>query len=298
MHICMDMLDWTLTRSFLAVAESGSLTGAAQRLGLSQPTLSRHVTDLESKLGPLFHRQPRGLAPNDAALALLPHAKAMEEAAARLSLAAAGREEAPTGTVRITASRVVSFHILPAILAGLRRSEPGIDIDLVPSDTSENLLMREADIALRMYRPDQAEVITAHVTDLPFGIYAAHSYIARHGAPQSFEELLRHDMIGFDRSDLMLRMMAEMGIQRQRSDFPIRCDDQLVYWSLVRAGCGIGATQCSIGDADPLVERIAPFIQLPALPVWLTAPEALRQNPRVRRVLDHLAAAFKILTKP
>ena len=295
MQFRMDTLDWTLTRSFLAVAETGSLTRAARRLGLSQPTLSRHITDLETRLGPLFHRQPRGLAPNDTALALLPHAKAMEEAAARLSLAAAGREEAPTGTVRITASRVVSFYILPAILADLRHAEPGIDIDLVPSDTSENLLMREADIALRMYRPDQAEVITAHVTDLPFGIYAAHSYIARHGAPQSFEELLRHDMIGFDRSDLMLRMMAEMGIQRQRSDFPIRCDDQLVYMALLRAGLGIGGMQTIIARQAPDLVRLVPDLPLPPLPVWITAHQALRHTPRIRRVFDHLTQAFRAL---
>ena len=295
MHICMDVLDWTLTRSFLAVAESGSLTGAARRLGLSQPTLSRHITDLESKLGPLFHRQPRGLAPNDAALALLPHAKAMEEAAARLSLAAAGREEAPTGTVRITASRVVSFHILPSVLGDLRRAEPGIDIDLVPSDTSENLLMREADIALRMYRPDQAEVITAHVADLPFGIYAARSYIARHGTPQTFEDLLHHDMIGFDRSDLMLRMMAEMGIQRKRTDFPIRCDDQLVYLELLRAGLGIGGMQTIIARQVPDLVRLVPDLPLPPLPVWITAHQALRHTPRIRRVFDHLTQAFRAL---
>ncbi len=295
MHICMDALDWTLTRSFLAVAESGSLTGAARRLGLSQPTLSRHITDLESKLGPLFHRQPRGLAPNDTALALLPHAKAMEEAAARLSLAAAGREEAPTGTVRITASRVVSFHILPAVLADLRRAEPGIDIDLVPSDTSENLLMREADIALRMYRPDQAEVITAHVADLPFGIYAARSYIDRHGMPLTFDDFLRHDMIGFDRSDLMLRMMAGMGIQRKRTDFPIRCDDQLVYLELLRAGLGIGGMQTIIARRLPELVRLVPDLPLPPLPVWITAHQALRHTPRIRRVFDHLTQAFRAM---
>ena len=104
------------------------------------------------------------------------------------------------------------------------------------------------------------------------------------------------DFVGFDRSDLILRLMAGLGIARRREDFALRCDDQVVYWALVRAGCGIGATQCPIGDADLLVERVAPFVPLPALPVWLTAPEALRQNPRVRRVMDHLSAAFQRLT--
>ncbi|MGL4279118.1 MAG: LysR family transcriptional regulator [Albidovulum sp.] len=289
----MDNLDWTLARSFLAVAETGSLSAAARRLGLSQPTLGRHIADLEATTGlSLFTRQSRGLEPTKAAVALLPHARAMAEAAARLSHAAASGDEAMTGTVRITASRVVAHHLLPPILAELRRAEPGIDIELVPSDTTENLLYREADIALRMYRPTQQGTFARHVADLPATLYAARNFLDRHGRPSSVDDLLALDFVGFDRDDLILRLMAEFGIHRQREDFPVRCDDQLVYWNLVRAGLGVGGMQCAIGDADPLVERIAPFVPLPPLPLWLTAPEALRHTPRVRRVWDHLASEF------
>ncbi len=290
----MDLPDWTLYRSFLTVAETGSLSAAARALTLSQPTLGRHIAELESALAtPLFTRAPRGLILTDAGTAMLPAARQMREAAAALALLAAGREQSLSGTVRLTASRVVSHYLLPPILADLRRQEPGIEIELVPSDSTENLLFREADIALRMYRPTQMDVITRHLCDLPTAIYAAKSYLDRHGRPQTPEDLLGLDFVGFDRSDLILRLIAGLGIQRRREDFALRCDDQVVYWALVRAGCGIGATQCQIGDPDPLVERCAPFIRLPSLPVWLTAPEALRQNPRIRRVLDHLAAAFR-----
>lgn len=292
----MDNPDWTLTRSFLAVAETGSLSAAARALRLSQPTLGRHIADLEAQLDlTLFTRQPRGLALTESATALLPHARAMREAAAKLSLAAVGRGETLAGAVRITASRIVAYHILPPMLAQLRIAEPGIEIDLVPTDSTENLLFREADIALRMYRPTQLDVITTHLCDMPIGLYAAHSYLTRHPAPQSPEDLLTLDFIGFDRSDLMLRMMLALGIQRRREDFPVRCDDQIVYWNLVRAGCGIGGMQCHIADADPLVTRVARFIELPPLPVWLTAAQALRQTPRIRRVFDHLAASFRAL---
>ena len=122
-------------------------------------------------------------------------------------------------------------------------------------------------------------------------IYGAKTYLDRRGRPSSPEALRRFDIIGMDRSDLHLRMMAHLGLTRKREDFPVRCDDQVVYWNLVRAGCGLGAAQCVIGDADPLVERLR-VLDLPALPVWLTAPQALQQTPRVRHVLDHLAAAF------
>ena len=291
----MDNPEWTLYRSFLAVAEEGSLSAAARVLGLSQPTLGRHIAALEAVLATtLFTRGTHGLAVTDAGMDMMPAAMQMREAAATLDLLAAGRSDTERGTVRLTASRVVSHFLLPPILADLRRKEPRIDIELVPSDSSENLLFREADIALRMYRPTQLNVVTRHLCDLPTAIYAAKSYLDRVGRPTSQQDLLNLDIIGFDRSDLVLRLMASLGVPRRREDFPVRCDDQVVYWNLVRAGCGIGAGQCAIGDAEPLVERV-PFIDLPALPVWLTAPEALRQNPRIRKVLNHLAAAFKHL---
>ena len=285
--------DWSLLRSFLAVAESGSLSGAARVLGLSQPTLGRHITETETALKlTLFTRTARGLALSVAGTALLPHAQAMQEAAQALSLAAAGRNADMSGTVRITASQIMATYILPAMLADLRMREPQIEIELVPSDTSENLLFREADIAVRMYRPTQLDLITRHLIDLPLGLYAAKTYLNRVGRPTTHDEVLVRDLIGFDRSDQMLRMLQALGITRTRNDFPLRCDDQVVYWNLVRAGCGIGGMQCLVGDADPLVERVAPFVALPALPVWLTAAEALRQTPRIRRVFDYLVEAF------
>ena len=294
----MENPDWTLLRSFLAVAETGSLSAAARALGLSQPTLGRHIAELEAALNtPLFTRTPRGFDPTQAATALIPAARQMRDAAAHLALLAAGRETALTGTVRLTASRIVAYHLLPPILADLRQKEPGIEVELVPSDSTENLLFREADIALRMYRPTQLDVVTRHLGDLKMAVYAAKSYLDRVGRPETPEDLLAMEFIGFDRSDLVLRMMAAMGIIRKREDFPMRCDDQVVYWALVRAGCGIGAAQTVFADADPLVERCAPFLDLPALPVWLTAPQALQQNPRIRRVMDHLANAFKTLTQ-
>lgn len=290
--------DWTLYRSFLTVAEEGSLSAAARALGLSQPTLGRHIAELEASLGTeLFTRGTHGLALTEAGEDMVPAALQMRDAAAAMALMAASRDSALRGTVRLTASRVVSHSLLPPILADLRQKESGIEIELVPSDSTENLLFREADIALRMYRPTQLDVVTRHLCDLPMAIYAAKSYLDRRGRPTSPEALLRFDTVGMDRADLHLRMMAHLGLIRKREDFPVRCDDQVVYWALVQAGCGIGAALCCIGDADPLVERL-PVLDLPALPVWLTAPQALRQTPRVRCVLDHLAAAFRQIGAP
>ena len=287
-------LDWSRVQSFLAVAETGSLSAAARQLGQSQPTLGRQIRALETALGiSLFARQPRGLVPTEARAALLPAARAMAEAARALALAAAGRAEDIAGTVRITASRFVSLHLLPGILAGIRRAEPLIQIELVPSDESQNLLFREADIALRMYRPEQLDMVTRHICDLELGFFGATGYLDRRGRPETIEQLLTHDLIGLDRDEDILRGMRAMGLAAERSWFALRCDDYTVGWELVRAGCGIGLAQVAVASACPGVERVCRAVPLPHLPIWLTAHQAMHQTPRVRRVWQGLAQGLE-----
>ncbi|WP_305970162.1 MULTISPECIES: LysR family transcriptional regulator [unclassified Mameliella] len=299
MDAIVTKLDWSLVQTFLTVAETGSLSEAARRLGISQPTAGRQVRQIETTLGlELFRRQPRGLALSDAGAELLPHARRMAEGMRGLSLAAAGRAETLSGPVRITASVFTAQYHLPPILAKLREAEPEISIELVPTDRSENLLYREADIAVRMYRSEQLDIVTRHLGDLPLGIYAAKSYIARRGRPDTFEAFLDHDLVGYDRSDLILRGMREMGVDAQRDWFATRTDHHPVYWELIKAGCGIGFAQRSIGDDEPLVERVLPQIPLPSLPLWLAAHEAVRNTPRLRRVWEALAEGLSVHVGP
>lgn len=286
----MTSLDWSLIQAFLAVAETGSLSAAARATGISQPTLGRHIRQIEDTLGiALFRRQPRGLALTEAGAAMLPAAQAMHEAAGRIALIAAGQDARLEGEVRITASDFVSHYVLPGIIADLRALEPGINIDLVPSDATENLLFREADIAIRMYRPEQLDVITRHVGDLRLGLYAARTYLARRGTPGRIEDILNHDLVGYDRDNRIIRGMAEMGWSVTRDAFATRTDDQAANWQLVRAGCGIGFGQVAAAEGDDAVVRLFPELPIPPLPIWLTAHEALRRTPRVRRVWDVLA---------
>ncbi len=291
--------DWSRLHCFVAVAETGSLSAAARRLGLSQPTLGRQIKALEAELGTaLFTRRPRGLEVTAAGLELLPAARAMQEAASRLALTAAGQAAEVAGTVRLTASAFVSMHILPPLLAELRQAEPEIQIELVPSDQSQNLLFREADIAIRMYRPQQLDIITRHLGEIELGLFGATRYLDRRGRPARAEDLGAHDLIGYDSDETILREMRAMGLPAERSWFVLRCDDHNVLWELVRAGCGLGFAQASIGEAEPGVERLLPELPLPALPVWLTAPEAMRRTPRIRRVWDFLAARLRPLLAP
>lgn len=293
----LSSLDWSLIQTFLAVAETGSLSAAARVLGTSQPTLGRKVREAEAALGvELFRRHPKGLALTEAGQDMLAPARAMRDAAAQMALTAAGQDRALSGSVRITASAVVSHFLLPSVLARLRREEPGIEIDLVASDSSENLLFREADIAVRMYRPGQLDVVTRHVTDLAMGAYAAPGFLDRHGRPTTADELLNLDWVGFDRNEMIIQGMRQAGWPVSRGFFKLRTDDQAAYWQLVRAGGGVGIMQQAVGEADGAVERIMPDLSLPRLPVWLTAHEAVRRVPRVARVWDALATALCALS--
>ncbi len=289
----LSTLDWSLIHAFLAVAESGSLSAAARALGSSQPTLGRQVREVEAALGvELFHRHARGLALSQTGHAILPAAQAMRDAAGQIDLIAAGADRAPTGVVRLTASVIVSHFVLPPILARLRADAPGIEIELDATDSTDNLLFREADIALRMYRPDQLDMVTRHVVDLPIGIYAATAYLDRVGRPDSLEDLFALDWVGYDRSDLMLRGMRELGWQVERDFFSTRTDDQVANFRLIEAGCGVGIAQRATGAGSPHVERLFPEMTLPVLPVWLTAHESLRHVPRIARVWDALVTAL------
>lgn len=295
MDYAITSLDWSLVQAFLAVAETGSLSAAARQMRVSQPTLGRQIKAMEAQLqADLFHRQPRGLTLTDTGAAILSPAQDMRRAMRDIALTAAGRQVTLTGTVRITASVVASFFHMPAIIAAIRVAEPDIAIDLVPADESRNLLFREADIAVRMYRPTQNDLIAQQLGTLSIGTYAAHSYLARRGRP-TIATLLDHDIIGFDASPLIIDGMAQGGLQVTRDFFKVRCDDQLTYWALVRAGAGIGFAQDSIAANDPLVKKLDIGLQISPLPVWLTAHAAMRQTPRIRRVWDLLAAGLKPL---
>ncbi len=285
--------DWSLLRSFLAVVETGSLSAAAAHLATTQPTIGRHIRELEAVLGvTLFTRSARGLEPTAAALSLVDDARSMGEAADALALKAAGRSQQLTGTVRITASVMVATMFLPPILADLRRAEPKIQVELVASDAAQNLLRRDADIAVRMFEPVQNALIARKLGDAPLGFFGSQSYLARRGRPGTVTDLLAHDVIGFDRSDLMVQAYALNGLVVTRDDFPIRCDDPMTYWHLLLSGAGLGIAQTLVARRHPELEALNVGLRLPALPVWLVMHEDVRTNARIRRVADHLAAGL------
>ena len=288
-----DRFDWALMRSFLAVLDAGSLTAAARQLQAQQPTLSRHIAELEAQLGaPLFERTGRGVSPTPAALAITDAARQMALGAESLTRALAGQRDHTTGSVRITASLVAAAYLLPPVLADLRRAEPGIQLELIASDRLTNLLRREADIAVRMVRPAQTSLIARKLADVDIGAYAHESYLHREGTPRDLAELSRHALIGYTADDQIERGLAAHGLPFDRTRFAFLADNPVAYGMLIAQGAGIGFVAHYNARCLPGVRRVLPQLAVPTLPCWLAVHREIRSNKVVRRVYDFLAAAL------
>lgn len=285
--------DWTLYRTFLTVAKLGSLSAAARDLGLTQPTVARHVESLEAELEVnLFLRSPRGLLPTDIALALVPQAEAIAASAATLLRMAASGKGEMTGSVRVSASEVMGVERLPPILAALRRAHPRIDIQLVLSDAVQDLLSREADIAVRQVMPTQGALLAKKLTPTVIGLYAHRSYLKRRGEPRSLNDLADHDLIGFDRWSQGTREMLRRFPQVEQARFALRTDSDLAKHAAVRAGLGISLMQANIAEGERNLKRVLADKVSIDLPLWIVMHEDLKSSAVCRAVFDALAAGL------
>jgi DNA-binding transcriptional LysR family regulator len=283
--------DWNRARAFLVTAEEGSLSAAARALGMTQPTLSRQVDALEDELSLiLFERVGRGLILTPSGLELLEHVRGMGEAASRVSRAASGQSQSIEGSISIAASEVYSAFLLPPIIEKLRHEYPAILVEIVASNVSSDLLRREADIAIRNVASSQPDVITKKIRDDEGYFYAAHSYRAKIGDPQSFADLQNADFLAFANNEPMINAFNALGLKVTERNFPIICDNHLVQWQLVKQGVGIGGITKDIGDAEPLVCRIVPDMPPIFVPMWLATHRELNTSKRVRTVFDFLVA--------
>ncbi|WP_243047475.1 LysR family transcriptional regulator [Dyella sp. RRB7] len=284
---------WELYRSFLAVMREGSLSGAARALGMTQPSLGRHMRELESALGAvLFARSPQGLAPTELARELVAHAEAMASASAALRrTASAGRDEI-SGAVRISASVVIGAEVLPPILTAFRERHPGIVIELVLSNQATDVLRRDADIAIRMVQPTQDALVARQVGRVMLGLFAHRRYLDAHGRPGTLAELAGHALIGFDTELPYIRRLRPEGLPYTREHFALRTDDDLAALAALRAGFGIGIAQVNLAQRDAQLVRLLPDDVAVPLDIWTVMHEDLRQSLRVRRLFDYLGEAL------
>jgi DNA-binding transcriptional LysR family regulator len=282
-------IGWELYRSFLAVLKEGSLSGAARGLGVAQPTIGRHIAALEKSLDlALFTRSPTGLLPTEAALALQTHAEAMASTAAALERAAASQGEGVRGVVRITASEIIGVEVL----GRLHARYPDLEVELVLTNRVQDLLRREADIAVRMTPPRQENLVARRIGAVELGLYARRDYLERRGTPRNLTELAEHSIIGFDQVTAYLRTASKSLPAFSRDLFSLRSDSDLAQLALLRAGAGMGLCQVPIAKRSEGLVRILPRQISIALETWITMHEDLRGRPGCRAAFEALVAGL------
>lgn len=285
--------DWNRARAFLATAEAGSYSGAARALNTTQPTIGRQIAALEEELGvALFERAGRGLQPTPAGLDLVEHVRAMAEAALRVSRTAAGRSDDLIGPVRISASEVITAHLLAPAIAQIRALHPGIELELIATNEASDLRQQEADVAIRNFRPQDPELVARRLPPRRGFMYASPGYIEQIGGISSADDLRNATFFAFNRSPMMVNFMQQLGAPIEAEQFSILCANHLAQWELCKRGLGVCFIMEEVGEAEPAVVRLD--TGLPPVPVqmWLTSHREVRTSRRVRVVFDLLAEAL------
>ena len=287
--------DWNHLRTFLAVIDAGSLSAAARRLGLTQPTAGRQIASLEASLGVrLFERAGRSLRATPAAADLALRARDMETAARRVALVASGHSEEVAGIVRLTASELYAAHLLPPLLPVLLDAHPGLRIELVATNDLSDLLRREADIAIRNVRPTDADLVARRLPDDRAAFFATPGFVARHGPFASLANLSGVPFVGFGPSPEFDAQMEKLGITVPEAARRAASRSHVAHWEMARQGLGVGIGPAWLGDGDPALVRAVPSWEPMSFPVWLVARTELRASRRVRIVFDWLAEQLSL----
>jgi len=286
----MEKVDWNQLRAFLETAETGSLSAAARKLGLTQPTLSRQVAAIEQRMGvTLFERVGKAMVLAPTGIELLEHARAMGAAAEALGLAATGRSQAIEGVVSVSATDAVAARLLPSLVRRLREQEPGIAIEVISSNALSDLLRREADIAIRHVKPEQPDLIAQLIREASAGFYASEDWVKAHGHPRSAEDATHLPFVGSDRSGQFLGYLRQHGLPLSEANFSCYCDHSVPHLALVQQGMGIGAMMDEIALDTPGLVRVLDDVPPVRFPIWLVTHRELRTSRRIRVVFDALA---------
>jgi DNA-binding transcriptional LysR family regulator len=284
--------DWDAYRVLLRVVERGSFSRAAAELAMSQPTASRRVDELERALGArLLVRRARGVVPTPAGERVVAEAKRMALSATAASRMATGELAPTTRRVRISATEGLGVLWLPPRVQQLRANDPQLAIELVIDNLATDLSARQADIAIRLFKPRQPDLVAKNVGTLGFGFYAAPSYLADRAPPRRLADLAKHDHVGY-----IDRGVAAPPYQRwlrklvPEERFVASSSSLLGMIELARAGQGIVLSTAALLDDN--LERLLPRARPPSMDIWLAAHVDVRRDPDVAAVFDRLAAIF------
>lgn len=287
-------MDWRALQDVVAVAETGSLSAAARRLNVSQPTVGRRIEQLEYRLGAvLFNRTAQGLLLTKLGESILNHAKTMEEEALAIERAATGANQQLQGNVRISLVEDLGIYWLPKKLGEFHEQFSKLVIEINIDNQNVNLLRREADIAVRLARPDQADLICRKVGTLSFGLYASQSYLDKHGVPLKPQDLKKHYHVGFEMESGPVSEIKKLESLFHEDHIRHRSNSHMEIVEATNAGLGCGALCCFIADEHPNLRRVLNTKLDHAREIWLVTHAEINNSARIRTVFDFLAMAFE-----
>ncbi len=290
----LETLDWRWLRDFAVVADCGSLSAAARRLGVSQATLTRRMAALEAHLGSeVLRRTSRGVELTEVGEALLEPVRLMREQVDEVELSAAGRDAQLRGPVRISATEGIAFRFLIPALRRFSRDHPAIELQLDVRNRNANLLRREADIAVRLGRPrQQHQLVARRVAELSLGLYGSRDYLRSRPPPESPEDLERHAMVAFDDSVVDTHVGRRAEDLLGRGTVVFRSSSIFAQLEAVRAGLGLGVVSDFIACEIPELVRVLPET-VHRLSIWMVTHPGLRRSARIRAVYDLLVERFE-----
>jgi len=287
------MLDWDDLRSFLAIARHRTLSGAARALSVQQSTMGRRLDALEERAGvTLLQKTPGGYVLTAAGEAVLGHVERIEQETYAIERTVTGRDVRLEGSVRLTTVETMAVEILTPILTGFLARYPGITLDLVADTRTLSLSRREADVALRLARPEGHELVARKVGEVGFGLYASPGYLEQMGMPDLQAGAPGHRMIlTFDE----LAGVADATWVRNtlgQAHVALRTNSRYAHAEAAEAGVGIAGFSHYMAEGRSLV-RLATPTPTPRREIWLAVHEDTRHTPRIRALMEALTAGLK-----
>jgi DNA-binding transcriptional LysR family regulator len=279
-------MDWDNIQTFLAVFRAGRLSLAARELGVSEATARRRLDDLEALgVGPLFERTSGGLSPTTTATKLAQLAGRMESELLAVAHGGTGARREIVGEVRVTADELIALEVLPPLFSDLSRLHPHLVLKLGVTAEREDLLLGEADIAIRLFRPTQKSLVARQIPGGRLGLFAHRHYLARAGTPRSLEDLSAHDLVGAAQERSSVTGFEALGLSPAATNIGLRIDSPLGQMRAVRGGLGIGVGLAQVASRDPDLVRVLPEVGADVT-IWVSVHEDQRDVPRVRAVFD------------
>jgi DNA-binding transcriptional LysR family regulator len=289
-RLYMAGIEWDDLRYILAVANSGSLAGAARKLGVNHTTVLRRVGTCESRLGlRLFERMPTGYVLTAGSEELVAAARHIDDTVTSLERKLVGQDLQLSGAIRITSTDTLMVSILPEILAEFRAAHPGIGIEIALSNVMLNLTKREADIAIRPANDAPETLIGRRIAKIAFAIYGSSQYLARR---RRTDDLAAHQWVGPDDSLAGTSVARWMRAELSESEIVLRADSLLGIREAARAGLGLAALPCYLGDTSPSLVCVHRPIAAMQTALWILTHEDLRHTARIRAFTEFAAKAF------